>query len=219
MGWLAWAGWPYFVSRPVAVTRGLAAVAVGLAVSGATLPTWGPRAGLPALYRWAGRYRAYRRLAPLWLDLYRAYPQIALLPPSRVAERLPLRDLDFRLYRRVVEIRDGCLALRPYREPRAAQVARELCRATGIADDERRVIVEATSLAAALQAKARGRPPHQTPPTLPLLGGADIHSEVATLERLARCYRRSPLVRAALMRLDDNAGSDSAHTERPAGGA
>ncbi|MBC2876892.1 MULTISPECIES: MAB_1171c family putative transporter [Streptomyces] len=85
-----------------------------LKVFGWTVPAWGP--SLSRAVRWGTRYRAYRRLRPLWIALYRTVPDIVLDPPvlCRIGDLLAWRDLDYRLYRRVIEIRDGQRALRPY---------------------------------------------------------------------------------------------------------
>ena len=54
-------------------------------------------------------------LYPLWTDLLRDVPQVALEPPaSRWRDRLQVRDLEFRLYRRVIEIEDCLCALDRY---------------------------------------------------------------------------------------------------------
>ncbi|MFE0171376.1 MAB_1171c family putative transporter [Streptomyces sp. NPDC059002] len=89
-------------------------IGAALKVFGWTVPAWGPSLSLAA--RWIGKYRSYRRLRPLWVALSRAVPDIVLDPPvlHRIGDVLPLRDLDYRLYRRVIEIRDGQHALRPY---------------------------------------------------------------------------------------------------------
>ena len=90
-----------------------------------TLPAWGPRAGVPALYEWATRYRACRRLYPLWRDLCKAFPDLALVPPeSTVTDALAVRGLELRLTRRAIEIRDGRLALRANVPTGAAEAAR-----------------------------------------------------------------------------------------------
>ncbi|WP_461029518.1 MAB_1171c family putative transporter, partial [Streptomyces sparsus] len=113
-----------------------------LQVFGWTVPSWGPQ--LSRAGRWWADYRAYRRLAPLWWALYRASPGIALAePPSRLAELLPPRDLEYRLYRRVIEIRDGQLALRPWLDPEA--VRREADRA-GLPPDRPSTAYEALLL-------------------------------------------------------------------------
>lgn len=80
---------------------------------GFTIPSWGPN--LSAGADRFKRGRTYLRLYPLWHLMYQALPEIALDPPgSRWADLRLLRDLDFALYRRVIEIRDGRLALAPY---------------------------------------------------------------------------------------------------------
>ncbi|WP_327586871.1 DUF6545 domain-containing protein [Nonomuraea sp. NBC_00507] len=67
-----------------------------------------------------GRLRAYRRLRPLWTDLYAAMPEIALHPP--LGRELPaILDIDYLLYRRMIEISDGMLALGIAGLPRQVQ--------------------------------------------------------------------------------------------------
>jgi hypothetical protein len=191
----------YPLGNKEAITQVLLASAIAFIVIGSTMPAWGPRVGLPALWRWIGRYRAYRRLYPLWLALCRSTPEIALIPPSSsVVDALTVRDLDFRLYRRVIEIRDGRLALRAYLDPRAADAAHDLGREAGLSGEELQVLVEATSLAAALRAKGQRRPSaaHRT---FEAPGWADVEGEVVWLEKVASCYGDSPLVPAALARL------------------
>jgi hypothetical protein len=86
---------------------------------GWTMPSWGPR--LSSAWAWIADYRAHRQLYGLWAALYRLTPQIALDPPrSRISDILNIRDLGFRLHRRVIEIQDGYLALRPYLPAAAA---------------------------------------------------------------------------------------------------
>ena len=198
---------------PHLVTNTLIAASVGLMLVGCTMPAWGPRLGIPALYSRVSQYRAYRRLYPLWLALYRANPEIALAPPpSALADTLSVRDLRFRLYRRVVEIRDGLLALHPYHEPWAVDYARGLCQEAGLPSEQAEVVVEAASVAVALRALAQGRivgRPDSAPSTT---GGSDLDTEVAALERLAIAFRRSPVVRAALVHAveQDGIGTDGA---------
>jgi hypothetical protein len=166
-----------------------------LIVVGLTIPAWGPRLE-EARDRVAG-YRSYRRLHPLWVALYRAMPQIALVPPdSPGADTFTLRDLDFRLYRRIIEIRDGRLGLRPYLDREVAATAHRLGAEAGLAGEELQAVVEASALAAALRAKAQDRPvvvDHRDP-----AGGADLPSEIAWLVRVARAFADSPVVAAVL---------------------
>lgn len=90
-----------------------------LQILGWTLPAWGIRLSLAG--HWFAQYRAYLRLRPLWLALCGAVPVTPLsCPASRLLGIMPPRDLTYRLYRTVIEIRDGQLALRPYMNPQAA---------------------------------------------------------------------------------------------------
>ncbi|MGW2193744.1 DUF6545 domain-containing protein, partial [Streptosporangium sp. NPDC001682] len=115
-------------ARPLghALDAVLALVAFVCVPLGATMSAWGAFLRVPALLEWFHRYRVYTVLRPLWGDLYRANPQIALLrPPHRLAGLLPPRDLGLRLYRRVVEIRDGRMIVRHHLDPAVAAAARE----------------------------------------------------------------------------------------------
>ncbi|MES4906555.1 MULTISPECIES: MAB_1171c family putative transporter [unclassified Streptomyces] len=98
---------------PVAMV--LAASCLVLACLGATAAWW--RGALTAPARWLRAYRRYRALEPLWSALHAAAPGIALRARTRRLSWLPPRSAEFALYRRVIEIRDGYLALRPYAAP------------------------------------------------------------------------------------------------------
>lgn len=81
-----------------------------LVATGSVLP------GVVRAWRSARHVVSTRRrldsLYPLWSDLVDVAPGIALEPVEpRWRDRLHVRDLDLRLYRRVIEIRDGQLAL------------------------------------------------------------------------------------------------------------
>jgi len=195
-------GWQNVFLDSDTVTRILIASSIVLMVAGATMPAWGGRAGIPDLYSWGTRYRSCRRLYPLWRDVCRSAPGIALLPPSSpIGDIFSIRDIEFRLYRRVVEIRDGQLALRPYVEPRAAEYARDLCQEKELSAETSERIIEASTLAAALHAQRRGRLARAPHVSSPLAGGANIQTEVKVLEQVARSYRHSRIVRAVLRRM------------------
>lgn len=170
-----------------------AAVGIGmpLIVAGLTMPGWGPR--LSALGRWCDNYRIYRRLYPLWRDLYQVTPRIALHPPTR-----SMTDLNYRLYRRVIEISDGLLALRSYRDPAVRRWALERGKEAGLSGDELRAAVAAAQLKAALNAKTAGRvvPAHSPVwddgESVERCRGNDLTSEAAWLARVARAYATSP---------------------------
>jgi hypothetical protein len=80
-----------------------------------------------------------------------ASPGIAVHPPTR-----SMTHLNYRLYRRVIEIRDGLLALRSYRDPEVRIGARRCGAAAGLTGDELRAAVAAAQLRAVLNAKAQG---------------------------------------------------------------
>jgi hypothetical protein len=69
-----------------------------LGAAGFTLPVLGP--GLIGVRRRIADIRAHRALAPLWEALVLDNPYIALRESDR-------RNINYRLYRRVIEIRDG----------------------------------------------------------------------------------------------------------------
>ncbi|MGW5332225.1 MAB_1171c family putative transporter [Streptomyces bauhiniae] len=129
----------------------------------------------PAAATWLRRLRRYRRLRPLWLALYQAEPAIALEPPGllRAVADLPTR---LRLYRRVIEIRDGLLAVRPYRPT-----------TQGPEDGRDHHAREALQIAAALRARAAGERPRSDSFAAP--GGHDLSSDTDYLCRLADAYR------------------------------
>lgn len=77
-----------------------------LALIGWALPTAGPR--LSAIGRWYRNYRAHVFLYPLWKTMCDAAPAVALDPPgSRLRDLFRVRDIEFWLYRRVIEIQDA----------------------------------------------------------------------------------------------------------------
>ncbi len=213
-------GLAYPVPNPVLVTEMLVGSGVMFVVIGSTMPAWGPRAGIPRVYRWVSHYRSLRRLYPLWRTLYRTNPEIALFPsPSPLADAVALRDLDFRRYRRVVEIRDGLLSLRPYVDPRVREITGTLCREAGLAHEEARAVVEAANLATALRAREQRRLANQTVATQEMLGGMDMSTEVAVLERVAHCYTKSPIVQAVLVRLEQEDEASVDYNKRVASGS
>jgi len=166
------------------------------------MPAWGPRIGLPRLLRWVEHYRAHRRLYPLWREQCEAVPDVLLIRPSpRLIDALAVRHLAFRLHRRVIELRDAQLALRPYLDPQVADTACELGRQAGVDGEELRAVVEAASLAAAVDAKTHRRPGSAPEEPAAASGGtdlgADLQSETAWLVKVATAYR-SPLMRVVV---------------------
>ncbi|MGI8682378.1 MAG: MAB_1171c family putative transporter [Mycobacteriales bacterium] len=176
-----------------AVSRVLVATLSLFAVVGASLPAAGPR---------VQAYRAHRQLRPLWKAMHQATPGIALTPPaSQARELISFRDLRFRLHSRILEIRDGRLALRRYFRRDVAERARRKAREQGMTPQEETVTVEAATLAAAIEDKAHGRLAPDRPIAEPVpAGGADLADEVSFLRKVTRAYRRSRVVQESVQR-------------------
>jgi hypothetical protein len=147
---------------------------------------------IPAVAGWLRRRAQYRRLAPLWLALYRAAPEIALEAPRRHTPLFPTR---LQLYRLVVEIRDGLLVLRPYRSADVVEAARDRTAGAGLRDDQREAAVEAATVAAALDAHEQDEPPLR--PDDAVSGGGDLTSDIEYLCRLADAFRDQSLAPSA----------------------
>ncbi|MGH3955027.1 MAG: MAB_1171c family putative transporter [Mycobacterium sp.] len=87
---------------PLAATIGQILIVIGLAGPSFSQLAASARQRIQA-YMW------HRQLEPLWTALYEGNTQIALAPPQAA-----IGDHNYRLYRRIVEIRDGLSAIRPY---------------------------------------------------------------------------------------------------------
>jgi hypothetical protein len=168
--------------REYAMSKALPTVAHLLVLGGVVVP---------AVASWVRRRAQYRRLAPLWLALYRAAPEIALEPPRR---RIPVFPTRLALYRQVVEIRDGLLLLRPYRSADVVDAARDRAADSGLRDERLETAVEAATVAAALDAHERDAPPSR--PDDAVTGGRDLTSDIEYLCRLADAFREQPLAAA-----------------------
>lgn len=181
-------GVAYPVPDPITLHKVLVALSVILSVVGAVVPALGPP---------IRRYVALRRLYPLWVDLCRSCPEIALAPPpTPIADALNVRDLDFRLSRRVVEVRDGILTLRRFVEPEVMGVVARLSRKAGHGTTEAAATLDAATIVAGQLAKANGEEIRDVPIDQEAAGPVDLEGEVAELEQVARYYARSPVIRA-----------------------
>jgi hypothetical protein len=199
-------GWPprYLLGDQQLVIQGLTIASQALLVVGLTLPAWGPRVGLPRLLEWVGQYRALRRLYRLWRELCQALPGVALEPPTGVwRDRLRLRDLAFWLHRRVGEIRDAQLRLRPWRDPRAARTAEELGRQADLDGEDLAAVVEAATLTAAAQLRMRAASIGEQVARQAGLNGEDVAEEamdgpdalgVSPLEKVVEAATRAAAV-------------------------
>jgi hypothetical protein len=189
---------PSLLPVEIAVVSPLMVAAGTLFTVGLILPSWGSRVpGLPRLVGRLASLRNYRLLRPLWTAVVQSAPEIALTgsPPG----------LRARLYRRVIEINDGLLLLRPYRDPAIRE--RVTARAGGVLDDVAlEAVAEAATIAVALRAKRRGE--HKGGPgpashgsTIPREG--DLDREVHRLRLIAQAFVHSPVV-AAVVKEDES---------------
>jgi len=173
------------------VEQAVLAVADLVAVAGCLVPT--TRRARAA----ADAYRSLLVLRPLWKAMRDAFPEIILFSPRRaLIELAGVDDVHLRLYRRVIEIRDGMLALRdhlPERVPAGADPA----------------VTEALGIALALRRRAAGWPPTDRPGSWAAVG-PDMADELAWLGRVSLAYRR--LAGAEI-------GPDAVPTPRPSGSA
>jgi hypothetical protein len=158
-----------------------------VSVTGATLPVWGPLAASPLRARW--RARTYRSLEPLWSALHREFPQIALTSGGGDP------GLAFLLYRRVIEILDGLLLLRPWLEPGIKDQA--LAAARTLTARQAAAVAEAAQITAALHAHAIGAPavssdrPHADPARTGLRSHATWLADVsAAMNKTTSAERR-----------------------------
>lgn len=156
-------------------------ISMVLVLCGLTLPSWTWR-----VVTWLRQYRTYHRLGPLWRSLHAATPEIALSTAGFIDSHLP-RDLGLRLYRRVIEIRDGRMALTPYLDADVATRARAEATRTGLTGQRADAYVEAVTLADALRAKRDGRT--SATPSTEIRGGGDLTTDTEFLTDVASAFR------------------------------
>ncbi len=193
-----WSGYQPAGERQIAAV--LVTIAALLMMVVLTMPAWGPIFTITR--RWDD-YRSYRQLEPLWRDLVAALPELELDPSLR----RPLsaaRDIDYALTRRVAEIRDGRLALRPYTDVKVTELAERFAGQAGLTADERRANVEAAHLACALRRHRAGLMAAVPQPADELHrpeGG--YAGEIGWLAQVTTAYTRSPVVARTLAAAQD----------------
>ncbi|WP_035847389.1 MAB_1171c family putative transporter [Kitasatospora azatica] len=165
------------VAASVFSAAGIVTLSLSLTVS-----SWGTSAA--KLVGWARSYRSYRALYPLWRDLYESSPDIALEPPGA-----SVSDLDYRLHRRVVEIRDGWRDLRPYIDRSANGVSGV---DGGVSEESRQALAEAAQIRHALHAKRAGALPDDDKDAGDFedRDTDNFTAEVAWLTQVASAYHR-----------------------------
>ncbi|MYV68264.1 hypothetical protein GT043_20480 [Streptomyces sp. SID2131] len=124
-------------------------LAVFLICVGLTLPAVAYPISQARRRRW--EVQSFEALGPLWKDLSTAMPHIVL---SSADVEDVATDADFLLQRRVIEISDGILALRPYRPRRVQEAVRDTVDAETVRGA---AAVEAAVVKAALVGLEAGR--------------------------------------------------------------
>ncbi|NYI06857.1 MAB_1171c family putative transporter [Allostreptomyces psammosilenae] len=177
-------------------------VAPVFAAAGAALITIGM--GTPSAAAWATHAREFRALQPLWTAVRSAAPSVvldsgAVTTGHGLRALLAVRDLEWRLARRVVEIRDGQLQLRGWYDVDTIEAARRGALAAHATPAEVDAVVEAAALASAVRARRAGLPlhPHEVAEVGLAEAGADLRQELEHLVRVARAWN-GPVVAAAL---------------------
>jgi hypothetical protein len=176
-----------FISTAPGIIQGLFGALIVLVAVGSYLPA----AGYCPLVGQAALYLSLRRLYPLWAGLCQAVPGIALDPVPVWADRLDPRDLQVRLYRRVIEIRDGYMALTPVAVPGIEDLVRAAAGPHRLRPADQATLAAAVQLELARRAELRGdRPGWTADGGLPwanreFLAGTDLDSEVRLLSTVA----------------------------------
>ncbi|GGM83515.1 hypothetical protein GCM10012275_62670 [Longimycelium tulufanense] len=178
------------------LTPPLGGVTLLVTTSGFALPAVGPH--LSNAWSWVLRLRSYHALYPLWNDLRSVTPHVVL--PSRLGWHL-----EFRITRRLAEIRDARLVLRPYFDLNVAHTAWKQGQQSGLDGEHLDAVVEAARLREAIRkAQLLTAPPSMMSSRNVIVdssahrGGTDGATELAWLTRVARAYTSSPVVAAAL---------------------
>jgi len=175
------------VALPTAAAAAVLDAARGLGVLLALAGALAPVAGrLRAAVR---AHRSIRALDPLWRLMRTAFPELVLLGRRpAVAERLALHEAHLRLYRRVIEIRDGLLVLRDYLPAEAPAAAAAFLAARGSGAAEHLALAEACCIRLALHRyRTGGRAPGDARWTAV---GADLTDEVHWMSRVGACLGR-----------------------------
>jgi len=160
-----------------AVGRGLCVTSMSLVAVGATMPAWSKNLARDP-HTFASAYRAHRRLEPLWSALREAAPQIALNQRAH--------NVEFRLYRQVIEIRDGILTVRGDIDDATRRVVTRCARGRGLEDSDVEAVIEAAAIHRALSNP--DAVPADPPANVEVIGGSNLDDEVAWLSRVAMGY-------------------------------
>lgn len=164
------------------VSNSLGALCAAIIAAAAIVAKW--HAGYTTAWERVRAYLIYRRLTPLWEAIRAELPQIALDEDRRLL--FGDRTLDFALYRRVIEIHDGRLALRPYMPEREPEAGGGLPPGAN-----RAALIEAVSIAAALENHRAGRVRASGEPVRHTEAAGSIALEAARLAKVATAFTRA----------------------------
>lgn len=171
---------------------GMPALAALLLILGTTLPTLGPR--LEHLIRSLWHRRCLRRLRPLWENLHEVLPEIALATPEHPLSPSPPGEVSDRLYRQVIAIRDGLLALQPYHDPTDTHQHRTQAATAGLTEQRRAAAIEAADLRVALHRRRHGLPPCGSPTEATVvIQPDDLSGELRWLTQVSDALARDEL--------------------------
>ncbi|MEU6285184.1 MAB_1171c family putative transporter [Streptomyces sp. NPDC047028] len=180
------------VAAPCVFSVASPALAVLLICVGLTLPAVAYPVAQFRRRRW--EKRSFEALAPLWRDLSQAMPQIVLSAGGQGDESV--EDPDFLLQRRVIEISDGILALRPYRSQQVEEAAAKASPGQGAREA---AFVEAAVVKASLAAMRTGTLPRviAAPATTDASARKSLRDDTEWLLLVADAYTQHAAVRVA----------------------
>ena len=169
-------------------TVALPSASVLLTSVGVSLPVVG--GGAVSVWRFWRHAWMLHALGPLWERMRNTFPQICL-PEHGTRGRM---DPAFRMYRRVIEIGDGRMMLRPYMRPEVSAAAATAAAQFGLRGDELRATVEAAEIVAALHARRTSDCYEPQPLAHADADVPDLPAEAAWLVKVARAYATSPII-------------------------
>ena len=179
------------IARPeITAMNAVQAVLVIHLIGGATTSAWVPASAV--LFRRCLLWCTYWRLRPLWAILRRTAPQVELPPQPGTCFKI-----HYRLHRRVIEIRDAQLTLRPFWRQDISERTRTAAQAAGLSTQERDAAVEAAVTLAAINSHLHGIPPSVNQVAPSHTGAAlsnDLQAETAHLIRVAHAMKHWPSV-------------------------
>lgn len=159
---------------PIVTSTLLPSIACVLLVIGLTSGGWGPC--LSKVRERLADYRSYRKLGPLW----RALAEVA--PEAILAQGMASMTIGQKRYRRIIEIQDMLLILRPYRSP---TLPTDVAATSGESSLAVAATAEAMVIDRAIRARREGRLPAGGPNAIPAQLGTGLAAESDWLEAVS----------------------------------